>query len=142
MREPEVTSLARCFCFLIKQVHTCTPIHENTESCKSSFSPHKANVKAAQCSSTVLVLVLLQVSFSAGVGKKLCLQSGFDKNLQSCLAGLSRILSKHESILKRCKMTMGLEEYIIQQTGTENAQTYQAKHSRSYSLDLTPNTCN
>ena len=39
-------------------------------------------------------------------------------------------------------MTMGLEEYIIQQTGTENAQTYQAKYSRSYSLDLTPNTCN
>ena len=109
MREPEVTSLACCFCFLIKQVHTCTPIHENTESCKSSFSPHKASVKVAQCSSTVLVLVLLQASFSAGVGKKLCLQSGFDKNLQSCLAGPSRILSKHESILKRCKMTMGLK---------------------------------
>lgn len=32
----------------------------------------------------------------------------------------------------------GVKEYIIQQTGTENAQTYQVKHSRSYSLDLTP----
>ena len=69
-------------------------------------------MKAAQCSSIALVLVLLQVSFSAGVGKKLCPQSGFDKNLQSCLAGPSRILSKHESILKRSKVTLGLKSTV------------------------------
>ena len=54
-----------------------------------------------QCSSTVSKLAPFQVSFFVDVGRKLFLQSGSDRNLQSCSTGPSRILLRHGSSLEQ-----------------------------------------